>query len=68
MNVQEMKDWIDKSSYQELLSKWRFDPVGSPWFSGEIGDYYRKIMFKKRNEVGNDASVQASKNIGWENG
>ena len=67
MTTQDMKDWIDKASYQELLSKWRFAPVGSPWFQGEIGDYYSKIMFKKRDEVGNDEAVQASKNIGWQN-
>ena len=65
MTTQDMKNWIDNASYQELLSKWRFAPIGSIWFQGEIGDYYSKVMFKKRNEIGNAASVQTSKNIGW---
>ena len=64
-DIETMKAEIDKMSYQELLGKWRFAPVGSPWFAGEIGDYYSKRMAAKRDEVGNDAHVSASKTIGW---
>lgn len=66
MTVEEMKTWIDNVSYRELLSKWRFVEVGSQWFQGEIGNYYAKQMAKKREEVGNDESVRASKAIGWD--
>jgi len=66
MTAIEMKNWIDKASYQELLSKWRFEPIGSLFFQGEVGDYYAKTMAEKRSEVGNDEHVRASKNIGWE--
>ena len=65
MTTDEMKKWIDTASYQELLSRWRFAPVGSPWFSGEIGDYYTKAMKERREKEGNDVHVAASKAIGW---
>lgn len=65
MNTSEMKEWIDNANYEELLSRWRFAPSGSIWFQGEIGVYYKEVMKKKGEEIGNDARVQASKNIGW---
>jgi hypothetical protein len=58
-----VKDWIDNSSYETLLKKWRYAPVGSPYFQGETGDYYAKIMAEKRDAVGDEAAVRASKNI-----
>ena len=60
-----MKNWIDDASYEDLLSKWRFAPVGSPYFQGEIGKYYTKVMAEKRSQVGNTEHVKASKSIGW---
>lgn len=62
MNEQH-KAWIDKASYEELLSRWRFASLGDPMFQGETGDYYSKVMKEKRQ---NSDHVQASKNIGWE--
>lgn len=59
------KDWIDNASYTELLRKWRFSKVGDKMFSGSTGRYYREIMFKKRDEIGHDACVRASKFVGW---
>lgn len=61
-----MKQWIDNASYEQLLSRWRFAPIGSPWFVGEVGDYYVEKMGEKRREVGGAAHVKASKAIGWE--
>lgn len=66
MTEKEMKAWIDKAPYQALLEKWRFAPVGSPWFQGEVGKYFEKIMRKKKEEVKEEAAVRASKNIGWD--
>jgi len=63
---EEMKKWIDEASYEELLSRWRFAQSGSPWFQGEIGEYYAKAMGLKRAEVGDDEAVRASKSVGWE--
>ena len=65
MTEQEMKAWIDKASYEELLRHWRFAPVGDPFFCGEVGQYYTKRMHERRAEEGNDVHVAASKAIGW---
>lgn len=66
MIPQDLKDWIDNASYESLLSRWRSAPVGSPYFQGEVGVYYSEVMAKKREEVGQDEHVRASKSIGWE--
>ena len=58
------KKWIDSASYEQLLSKWRFAPMGDPYFQGAPGDYYSKVMAEKREKVGGAAHVSASKSIG----
>jgi len=63
--TRENKEHIDGLSYEQLLSKWRFAPVGDQWFQGETGDYWGNRMKELRNSDGNDRHVQASKNIGW---
>lgn len=65
MDIKEMKNWIDNATYEELLSRWRFASGGDLIFQGEAGEYYAEVMKKKREEIGNDACVKASKNIGW---
>lgn len=65
MNEQEMREWINKASYKELLSRWRFSPSGSPWFQGELGQHYEAVMRKRKEEVGDEQHVAISKNIGW---
>jgi len=59
------KEWIDNSTYEQLLSKWRFAPAGDPLFQGEMGKYYSEVMFRKR-DADPDAAVRASKNVGWD--
>lgn len=59
----EREEWIRNASYKELLRKWRYEPAGSPWFEGEVGVYYTKVMALKKAEVGHDAAVRASKEI-----
>jgi hypothetical protein len=61
----EMKAWIDNASYESLLERWRNSPVGSPWFQGDLGDYYAKVMRERREKVGDAEHVRASKSIGW---
>jgi hypothetical protein len=58
------KEWIDNASYEELLTRWRFAPVGSEWFQGECGEYYSKVMNEKKKQCDH---VKASKNVGWDN-
>ncbi len=65
--TQEEKDWIDTTSYESLLFKWRFEPTGSgsPWFEGETGKYYAKVLAERR-AADPEGHVRASKHIGWE--
>ena len=60
---EEGKAWIDGASYEELLYRWRFGPIGSPWFVGKLGEYYKKVLAAKRNAESNPGCV--SKRIGW---
>jgi hypothetical protein len=59
----ENKKHIDSLSYEDLLSKWRFAPVGDKWMEGETGDYWGKRMAELRNTVNHSA---ISKRIGWD--
>ena len=63
---QSMKQWIDAASYEELLSRWRYAPVGSPWFQGVVGKYYDKIMRERAATTPHEEKVAASKKIGWD--
>ena len=60
---QKTKEWIDSSSYEELLRGWRFASLGDKTFSGESGKYYSKVMFEKRDKCDH---VAASKRVGWD--
>lgn len=60
-----MKSWISGADYETLLRKWRFAEVGDPLFQGEVGEYYSKTMFSKRDDLSHEEQVRASKNIGW---
>lgn len=63
----ENKQHIDALSYEALLSRWRFAPVGDPWFQGETGDYWGQRMKELREKPGGqEAHVTASKSLGWE--
>ena len=62
----EQKKWIDDSSYETLLRKWRFAPSGDPLLQEEVGEYYAGVMFKKKAAIGDSGAVAASKAVGWE--
>ena len=60
------KRYIDSLDYEQLLSRWRFAPIGDPWFQGETGDYWGERMNELRRQPGGDEEhVRASKRIGW---
>ena len=63
--IKRRKSWIDNADYEALLQSWRFAPVGSPLFQGEVGDYYKKIMAEKKKATPVSEQVRASKAIGW---
>jgi len=66
MTTDDLKRWIDNATYTDLLGKWRFAVAGDPFFVGEVGEYYQKVMAEKRQQVGDAGHTAASKNIGWE--
>lgn len=59
---EEHKKFIDESSYESLMRRWRFAPLGDTIFSGSTGEYYRKVMEEKSKSVD---KVSISKKIGW---
>ena len=63
---EQLRNQIDHMDYESLLRKWRNAPAGDPFFQGETGAYYREVMNRKRNEVGQEEHVRASKQIGWD--
>ena len=64
---QAQRKFIDESSYETLLRRWRFAEAGDDIFKGEIGKYYQKVMNAQRDA--NEAeAVAASKRVGWEKG
>lgn len=65
MSLADMKRWVDGASYEQLLGKWRFEPSGSPWFEGEMGEYYQAAMLQRSRETSDEAKVRASKALGW---
>jgi hypothetical protein len=60
------KNLIDAMPIREMLAKNRFAPLGDPYFQGETGDYFLKIMSEKRAAIGAEAWTQLSKSVGWE--
>lgn len=60
------RKWIDGASYEQLLRRWRFAPLGDPMFAGDTGDYYGEVMAAKHKNVGDGEHVATSKRIGWE--
>lgn len=59
---EENKKHIDSLSYEALLRKTRFSPVGDPWFQGATGEYWFKRMQELKSTVDH---VAISKRIGW---
>ena len=65
MNSQQMIEWIDNASYQELSTKNKSAKVGDPFFQGKVGAYFLKMMAEKRKQACQAGHVSASKAIGW---
>lgn len=65
MTDDNMKRWIDSATYGQLLRKWWFATAGDPFFQGEIGQYYSKVMAERRDADPGE-HVRSSKHIGWD--
>lgn len=59
----ENKEWVDNASYEELLRKWRFAPLGSA--NDIFNEHYRETMFRKKDELTHEEQVAVSKRGGW---
>jgi len=51
MKEKEMIEWIKESSYEELLSKYRFSTSDNPFFQGEVGEYFVKMLKEKKEQL-----------------
>ena len=61
------KEYIDSLTYEQLLSHWRFAPVGDEWFQGATGEYWGTRMRELRTQPGGQEEyVRTSKFLGWE--
>jgi hypothetical protein len=65
MTNEEMKSFIDTASYTQLLHMNRFEPLGSPWFVGEIGEYFSHRFEELRSTMTDGELIGASKMVGW---
>jgi hypothetical protein len=65
MITEYQKQWIDNADYEILLERWRNAPVGDKMFQDDVGEYYQKVMIKKRDAITNEEGVIISKKIGW---
>ena len=58
-----MREWIDGQDYEGLLRWHRFAPPGDPFFAGETGKHYARVMAERRAEEP-DGGASASRRIG----
>lgn len=60
----DQKEWIDKSSYKELLYRWRWGQETDLLFRGDTGEYYVKIMNEKIHAHSADELLMISSEVG----
>jgi hypothetical protein len=65
MSIDEMKAFIATASYMQLLHLWRFEPIGSNWFAGEVGKVLKQRMDELYDNMSVHDRVNASKSVGW---
>ena len=65
MNTSELKEWISKATYKELLLKNRFGSSQDPIFHDELGKLFMETLRKRKEELTNEEQVSISKEIGW---
>lgn len=66
--IEEKLEWIATASYEELLRRWRWEPIGSPWFKGELGPAFRKRMQQLRESMSISECVEVSRRVSWDRG
>lgn len=67
MTTNEMLTWILNASYEQMLRKQRFAPIGDPFFHSDntqVTGLWTEQFNLKREATG-DNGVAASKSVGW---
>lgn len=64
----EDKSKIDKMSYAEMLTLWRFAHIGHKYFIGgsELNNYFTKVFNDKQSKLKPGEHTKISKEVGWE--
>ena len=57
---EELMREIDNMTQEELCYHWRFEPSGSPYFTGEVGTHFKEAMVRSGG-----FTPEISKKIGW---
>ena len=63
---EDIKLEIDQLSYEDMVRKIRFSPVGDFMFVGEASDYLFTRYKKLRSELSQEEKTGVSKSIGWD--
>jgi hypothetical protein len=63
--TEQLKKEIDNMTYEQMLSRWRFSPVGDQMFTEESGKYFAQVMREKKNNLSESEHVKVSKDLGW---
>lgn len=61
-----IKAEIDNMSYETMLTKLRFAPMGDKLFQGQVGEYFMELMKTRRDSISSSEHTQISKRITWD--
>ena len=63
----EQKKWIDDATYEMMLERVRYAPIGDPLFvrGTDACEHFYTRYAQLRKEVGDAGHTAASKRIGW---
>lgn len=65
MTNEQMVAAMNKMTYKELLTLWRFEPVGSPWFTKFMKPEFDKVMRLRRKGLRIGDAQRISEEVGW---
>lgn len=66
MTDDERIEIIKSATYKGLLKLWRFEPSGSPWATGRVGDELVKAFSEKKAALSQGEQMAISKIVGWD--
>lgn len=62
----EQVEWLSNASYEDMLRRNRFAPIGDTMFLGVAGQFFAKQMSSKKNSLTMGEIIAVSKHVGWE--